>query len=485
MQKKFLSSLILVLILNVLVKPFYILGIDAEFLKRIEGSNPGDYGEYFSLVGLTFIFNIFLDLGITNYNTRNIAKSENQLQTQFSGILSLRLFLVLGYLFILALSGVLLGYSSHQFYLLSILGLNQVLVAFILFFRSNLTGLMRFKEDSIISVLDRAILIVICSFILWGSWSGDMVSVELFVWLQTLSYFITFLVSFFLVYRHTNSLKINVDIVFFKRILRRSLPYALLILLMMIYYRVDSVMLERMLPNGKREAALYAQGFRFFEAFTMIGYLFAGLLLPIFAKMIIKKTPLSPMVYLSAKIILAIGFLIGIGCYMYSYDIMNTRYETVRLDLEQSAAAFRFLMVCFVAMCSTYIFGTLLTAKGSLKTLNYVALCGVIINLVLNFYFIHKEGAIGAAKASMITQVLTAIAQVYLAFKILKINVEYKEIFRLIIFVLGIAALSKLQFLDYWMYNILIFFMLGGLWIFISGMIQPKSILLILKERED
>jgi O-antigen/teichoic acid export membrane protein len=378
-----------------------------------------------------------------------------------------------------------LGYSAHQFYLLSILGLNQVLVAFILFFRSNLSGLMRFREDSIISVLDRAILIVICSFVLWGNLGGDFVSIEIFVWLQTLSYFITFLVSFYLVFRQTNTIKISFDFLFFKRILRRSLPYALLILLMMIYYRVDSVMLERILPNGKREAALYAQGFRFFEAFTMIGYLFAGLLLPIFAKMISKKANLSPMVYLSAKIILAIGLLIGIGCYMYSYDIMNMRYEVVRTDLEQSAASFRYLMVCFVAMCSTYIFGTLLTAKGSLKSLNYVAATGVVINLVLNFYFIKNEGAIGAAKASMITQVLTAIAQVYLAFVILKLKIEYKEIFRLVVFIVGVALLSKVQLLDNWIYNILLFFTFGGIWVFVSGMIQPKSVLLILKEREE
>ena len=33
MKKKFLSNLILVLLLNVVIKPFYIIGIDAEILK--------------------------------------------------------------------------------------------------------------------------------------------------------------------------------------------------------------------------------------------------------------------------------------------------------------------------------------------------------------------------------------------------------------------------------------------------------------------
>ena len=36
MKKKFVSNLILVLFLNLLIKPFYILGIDAEVLKITE-----------------------------------------------------------------------------------------------------------------------------------------------------------------------------------------------------------------------------------------------------------------------------------------------------------------------------------------------------------------------------------------------------------------------------------------------------------------
>ena len=76
MQKKFITNLALILLLNLLVKPFYILGIDAEVLKRVEETTPGRYGEYFALIGFTFILNIFLDLGVINYNTRNIAQNK-------------------------------------------------------------------------------------------------------------------------------------------------------------------------------------------------------------------------------------------------------------------------------------------------------------------------------------------------------------------------------------------------------------------------
>ena len=66
MKKKFLSNLLLVLILNVVIKPLYILGIDAEILKITEQNDPGSYGTYFSLLSLSFIFNIILDLGVNS-----------------------------------------------------------------------------------------------------------------------------------------------------------------------------------------------------------------------------------------------------------------------------------------------------------------------------------------------------------------------------------------------------------------------------------
>ena len=114
MKKKFVSNLILVLFLNLLIKPFYILGIDAEVLKITELNNPGSYGNYFSLLSLTFVLNIFLDLGVNNFNTRNIAQNSQLITKHFSRIFSLRLLLGGTYLAILLIIGFSLNYSNYQ-----------------------------------------------------------------------------------------------------------------------------------------------------------------------------------------------------------------------------------------------------------------------------------------------------------------------------------------------------------------------------------
>lgn len=484
MQRKFLANLILVLLLNFLVKPFYILGIDAEFLKRLGDSHSGDYGEYFSIMSLTHIFYMILDLGLTNFNTREVAQTEGHRSNHYASIITLKFILIFFYLILVFGSGFLLTYSSHQFYLLSFLAVNQILITFILFFRSNLTGMMKFKQDSIVGVLDRVILVVLGAMILWSGWWSYDISIELFVWLQTGSYSITLLTVIILVYRSGKIPKYDFDLSQLKGLLKKSLPYALLVLLMSVYYRTDSVMIEQMLPNGKREAEIYAQGFRFLEAFSMIGFLFAGLLLPIFSKMLSKKEDVSKLTLLSFRLIFSMSFVLAVGIYFNAEHIIHGRYGIVGDELVRSSESLKMLMICFISMISTYIFGTLLTANGSLKLLNYVALIGVVVNLILNYFWIPSLGAYGAATASMITQTLTALVQIVLAIRVLKIKIDLTTLVQLSAFMTLLLIIAIFFSWDNWLINFVSICISGALIAILTGTFSFKEAIVILRSKE-
>ena len=109
MKRKFIWNLLLVVILNLLIKPFYILGIDAEVLNQV---GPEKYGNYFALINFSFLLNILLDLGINNYNVKNIAQHHQLLDKYFSGIITLRISLVGFYMFITFLIAYFIGYNS-------------------------------------------------------------------------------------------------------------------------------------------------------------------------------------------------------------------------------------------------------------------------------------------------------------------------------------------------------------------------------------
>ena len=138
MKRKFVTNLALLLFLNILIKPLWIFGIDMG-VQNITGAN--EYGTYASLFSFSIILNILLDLGLTNFNNKNIAQYNQLLVKYFSNMVVMKFILGVLYAIVCLSVGFLMGYDSKQFHLLYFLIGNQFLLSFILYLRSNLSGL--------------------------------------------------------------------------------------------------------------------------------------------------------------------------------------------------------------------------------------------------------------------------------------------------------------------------------------------------------
>src|ERR1700752_1474510 len=246
MQKKFITNLVILISLNLLIKPFWILVIEPSLQYRV---GDAAYGEYFVLFNFSFLLNILLDFGITNFNNKNIAQNNHLLAKHFSGLFLLKILLGVIYIAVTIAIGLMVGYSPRYLKLLLLLAVNQFLISMILYLRSNLLGLHFFKTDSIISILDRFIMIGFCALLLWTSITGIYIDIMVFVYTQTAAYLITACLAFIVVFRKTDSFSLNWNWPFWLMILKKSFPFAILVLLMTFYNRLDAVMIERLLPD--------------------------------------------------------------------------------------------------------------------------------------------------------------------------------------------------------------------------------------------
>jgi O-antigen/teichoic acid export membrane protein len=439
MQRKFLTNLGLLLTLNLLIKPVWIFAIDRN-VQIITGVM--EYGFYFDLLNFSFLFNILLDLGITNFNNRNIAQNHQLLNKHFSSIIVMKFLLSGAYILIAFLVGIfVMKYNSSQLMLLGWLAFNQILISFVLYLRSNISGLLMFKTDSFLSILDRFLMILFCSILLWGHITQSKFRIEWFVYAQTAAYGLTVLVAAIIVMKKARFRKLNFHWPFFLMIMKQSLPFALLVLLMTFYNRLDPVMLGKLLPDGlgDRQVGIYASGFRLLDAANMIAYLFAVLLVPVFSRMIKHKESVEKMVKLSFTILITIAVIVSIGTIFYSYEIMDLLYNE---HIIESAKVFRLLMGGFIAVSTTYIFGTLLTANGNLKELNLISLVGLVINFIMNLLLIPRLMAIGSAYASLVTQSIIAILQVTIVMKVFRFKINYPYLFTLLFFVAGVILFN-------------------------------------------
>lgn len=476
-QKKFVTNIAFLIVLNLLIKPFWPLGIEPSVQNAVGNAS---YGEYAILFNFSFLLNIILDFGVTQFNNKNIAQNNHLLTKHFSSLFSLKLMLGLVYFVVTVLLGLIIGYDFRYMKLLSVLAVNQFLISMILYLRSSLLGLHLFKTDSFVSVADRVIMIFLCLGLLLR-WFGIEIDIMTFVYSQTLGYLLTAIIAFMTVYYKTDHFKLKWNWPFSLMILKQSFPFAILVLLMTFYNRLDSVMLGVLLPEGvgSEQAGIYAKAFRLLEAGNMIAYLFSVQLIPVFSRMIKHKENVEQLVKLSFILLVTPALVVSVGCFFYSNELSSM----INHGVTDSAVEFSILMLCFTAVSTTYIFGTLLTANGNLRQLNSMAIIGICINLILNFILIPQYKAMGSAFSSLITQFFTAGIQIFFAYKIFKFKVNVRLIISLVIFIIGIVIFNYMSrsFTQNWMMNFAIMCVFCGAWAFISGLLSLKSIFRFVK----
>jgi O-antigen/teichoic acid export membrane protein len=435
MRRSFVGNLFILLLLNFLIKPFWLFGIDRTVQNTV---GEEAYGRYFALIGFTIVFNIILDAGLTHYNNQSVAKRSGSLQENFTQLLSLKMLLGLIYLVVTLVIGALFGYADSNFMLLLVLTINQFLASMILFLRSNISGLQMYRLDALLSVVDKSITILFCSLLLFTPVLGRAITVMDFALTQSLSYVLTTFLALAIVLRKGGINNYSFRVRKHGKNLKRAFPYALLILLMALYTRIDSVMLDLMV--GPYYVGVYVAAFRLVDAVNQVGYLFAVLLLPLFANLLSKKIDVSPLIELNFNLILAGTMAVSLACFFYAEPLMQF-LSVGAADL--SATVLRLLILSTIAFGSTFIFGTLLTASGDLKVLNIIALCGFVLNIILNFILIKQHQAYGAAIATVVTQFATAIIQLIVSLRLFKVKFSVSAYWlRVLLFSLGAIFLA-------------------------------------------
>jgi O-antigen/teichoic acid export membrane protein len=389
----------------------------------------------------------------------------------------------------------LIGYKGEQLVMLAWVGFNQFLLSFILYLRSNISGMLMFITDSFLSVLDRLLMILICAVLLWGNLTGGVFKIEWFVYAQTTAYITTVIIAMAIVMRKAKFKRLSWNRNFFLVILKKSLPFAILFLLMAVYNRVDTVYLERLIEGdeGERQVGIYAHGFRLLDAVNQFAWLTAVLLLPIYSRMIKMREDLNKMVRLPFSLLFTTAIIVVAASYFYSTEIMEWLYpkgsmeseSEFALKLQQSARVYGILMFGFLGSAAMYVYSTLLTANGNLKQLNLIALSGIILNFAVNMLLIPRLEATGAAIASVITQIITSGAYMILAHHLLKLKVDFRFFLTIgffVILVTGFNYFSK-ELAFHWLISFSVMLAACILAAFILKLINIGEIYRLVKEK--
>lgn len=411
MKKKFLENLAFFLTLNLVIKPIYVFGID----RAVQNSVGAEiYGSYFPLLNLVLIFQVILDLGIENYTRREIGTRPERMAKIFPSLFFLKILLSFVFVGTFTLIGFYLLKTSFEWKLFVVLLVNQSMASFILYLRANMGGLQLFKSESVISVIDRLIMIFLCGGLLLHPFTTSNFRMEWFVLAQTASYATTLLISIIMVVKRSEMKITFISFSNFLPIFKRLWPFTLLTLLMAFYFRVDSILLRFMLEDGAEQAGIYAHGFRILDFMSNYALIFALILLPTFSKMIRRNESVNSLLKLAALALIVPSVALLTGIYFYRYDVFSLLYKQ---HIAVSSEVFGIMIISFIGVCISYTYGALLTAKGCLRELNTMAIFAVVLSITLNLIFIPKYKVVGAAISNAMVQIFTILFHVLVVYR--------------------------------------------------------------------
>ena len=403
----FYKGLSWLIILNVLIKPVWIFGIDRVVQNRVgyEG-----YGMYFSYLGLCMSLAFLADAGLTGLMSRELAKGS---ALNIKTIFRLKVFLSLLYGFIICVIALITDVKDWSVLIPVII--IQILTSYLLFYRAIITAQQEFKRDAWISVLDKALMVISCGLLLYASLPVE-ISLHVFLYLQITCLVIAVMAAALLKKTITNEqafIKIS-------SLIKKSVPFMALILLMSIHNRIDAFLLGRFHVDGAYQAGVYAAAYRLLDAGNIVGYMMATYLVPFAARNLGDKKLITEISFTLRQTLLFGSVVLVALVAVYSNQLPQILYPSL------APSDPNILLICMATLPAyylTHIYGSLLTAQGALRVFIFIVALSVLVNLVLNFFLI-SIGAIGCCIAALISQAICAIGCMVVCKKEMKVGLK-------------------------------------------------------------
>lgn len=434
MNRLFLSNIFILLITNFVVRPLYIFGIDLPIQNRV---GFAEYGLYTLALDFVLLFQFINDPGIQSYTSKSIAENRANYATILGDILGAKMLLAAVYIVLSILGAYLMGYDQRTIALVGGIAIYLVLSSTFVLLRTTLSGVGEFSKDSWVSSLDRVLMLLLFGTVIWLGFFREYFTIEWFVAGQVICLFTSCIVAIYLMLRSKMSLKINMDLSKIYKVLYQTLPFTGLILLTNICNRIDVVMLNELVEDGLFQAGTYAAGYRFLDAANMVGYLFGGLLLPMYAYMISKGEKIRPLFDLGFRLLISLSLIIGFIAIAFAKEIWQIAYINKYDELYTILPP---IMLSLVPIAVSHSMGSLLQASGRVKSLNILFAIAVIFNIATNYIIIPQYGATGAAYTTFATEILLISGSYYLVRRYTDAQISLMTFVKVVVIIIVMLA---------------------------------------------
>lgn len=432
---------------------------------------PTDFGKYSFAFAFTYFFSFIPDLGIHQILVREAAKDEGIMDklignaTIVKSVLSILAFL----LCCLVIS--ITDYPSST--------KNAVYIAALGLLATSLSGFgivyevkLRMDYSVLFSITNRVFFLISVLYLIRHN--PDL---NLFVGVAVAAEFIhNIMMTIFSKRFVTPKFKIEYNLV--KKIMLEALPIAVSTVFIMIYFRIDMVMLSFL--TNDIDVGFYSAAYRLTEALTFIPSVLMVSIYPVMSRYFKEGNKAFDYIYTkSFKILFAAGLLIGTVITFLSEKIILEIYGP---EYHGSVIALQVLIWATSVMFVNHLLSSTYIASGNQKIMAKISAIAAILNVGLNLILIPYYSYTGASIATFFTEFIVMVYGIYWINKnIIHIGLFKEVIYPLIsvciVSVFLIISKNYLPIVPLTLVSILIF---AGI-LYITGWIDSDDITLFKK----
>lgn len=414
------------------------------YIARYLGA--ADFGVLSFALAFTGIFGGLTDMGLQQLTVREVAREKSLASKYLANVGLMKMILVTITFGLIALTINLLGYPERTVKVVYLVALSVVFNAFTQMFNSIFQASERMEYQSLGRILSSVLMLLGVIFAINHGFSvTGFASLYFLVSILVLTYSLAMLLrrKAFNLSLAWSPRKMEIDWGFWRPTIREALPFGLTIIFVMIWYRIDSVMLSLM--KGDVVVGWYGAAYRMQPILLFIPQAFVAAIYPVMSKFYETSQDLLRLSFeKSFKYLTILGVPIGVGT-----TLLAKRFILLIFGIEymSSVVALQILVWSSVLIFMSIPFGNLFNCLNRQSILTGVAGVCIVFNVLVNLILIPKYSLIGAS----ITAVLTESISLALCF-VWSLMVGYsipKKILASIIMKVSIASALMGMFIMY------------------------------------
>jgi O-antigen/teichoic acid export membrane protein len=422
--KRFFGGLSLAVLLNVLVKPGWVV------LENVVQNHLGHaaFGLIAALSSLTVISLALADLGLTQSGIRRTAAEPEFFAEHFPTMHTIRGLLNGVALAALLALGWVLGYRGPQLALLAGIGGALLLTQYTQFLRGVFQARQHFLTDAWLSVLEKLLLLggVLALVAVPGA-----LSLPSYVGARLAAPAFTVVLLYGLLRRFFGPTRLRWNGPAARSLLRQSLPFALITVLYGLNERVDMLMLERL--ASPREAGYYAGAYRWMDAAMMYAWTVLPLFFARFAQASAHPAELRQLLGLGQRVV-AVPLLFVVAFVLFRGEVAFWQFShSSPAEVARMSWCLKILFLNVLVHAFTAIYSTLLTSTGHEKAVSGVVALSVLLNIGLNLWLMPRYGALAGAFDTLACVGFVSVGYMWLLARRTAVPVPWRVLARLLL----------------------------------------------------